>query len=338
MTIRARIIILAILLVIILGGAIFLYLWLSGKIKIGAEAVIGCQNSGKISSFFGRPGTNLTSYNFFGNEVTVNEKLVPYLDNIQKEIKAAGIDYDFSNVQTYNYRSKRGGGGTSLHSWGIALDINPDRNPQGGPSDLPGKVIDIFKKNGFFWGGDWGGRDNDPMHFEWYGAALAGDILDTTSKQRILSVATAINGSGSPNNDGQFDWLVTYGDHEITAQARGYKDSKFKVNLTCFDQENMDIGLEPLPSDVPGSVSGKISFAGNYPLLVPANIYLDGRLVGVSNLDGDYTIPNVHEGNHKIDAKILFFPGNGTSTQVVPGDTLKNINILIGKWKRRVNA
>lgn len=331
MTIKARIIILVILLVLIVGGTGYLYLWLSGKLKIGAEAVVGCQNTKRIGALFGRAGTNLTSYNFFGNEITVNVLIVPYLDRVQAEIQDKKINYSFDNVQSFNLRSKRGGGGRSLHSWGIALDINPDRNPQGDGSDIPTGVVDIFKKHGFFWGGDWSGGDRDPMHFEWYGASLSGDILDLKSKQRILSVATAINGSGSPNANGIYRWVVPAGSYEITADARGYEESKFTIELTCFSQDQADITLAPLPSDVPGSIAGKVSVSSNYPILVPANVYLDGRQVAVSNIKGDYFIPNVHEGRHLVDAKIMFFPGNGTMTEVVPGDNLQNVNIVIGK-------
>lgn len=335
MKIKARIIILVILLILIVGGGIFLYLVLSGKLKIGAEMVVGCQNSKRISAFFGRPGTHLGSYNFFGHEITVNEMVVPFLDKVQDEIKAAKIDYGFNDAQGYNLRSKSRGGGLSLHSWGIAIDINPEANPYQrgnyGPAqtDMPAEVIEIFRRHGFFWGGDWPG-ERDPMHFEWYGASLSGVVLDHTNKQKILSAATAVDGSGSPNNEGEFYWIVPAGDHEISAIGRGYKENKFPISLGCFSQDSMAITLEPLPSNVPGSVSGKVRVAGNYPLLVPANIFLDGRLVGVSSLRGDYLIPNIREGKHKIEGKIMFFPGDGTEVEVVPGDSLKNVNILIG--------
>jgi len=331
MTIKARIIILGILLFLIIGGSGYLYLWLSGKLKIGAEAVVGCQNTKRISALLGRPGTNLVSYNFFGRPITVNALIVPYLDRVQTDIQDKKINYSFDNVQAFNLRAKRDGGGLSLHSWGIALDINPERNPQGGDSDIPPAVIDIFKKHGFFWGGDWTGQDRDPMHFEWYGASLSGEILDRRSHQRLLSVATTINGSGSPNANGVYRWIVPAGTYEITAVARGYEESKFKIELSCFTQGQADITLEPLPAEVPGSIAGKISIAPNYPLLVPANIYLDGRQVTLSNIKGDYFIPNVHEGKHQVDAKIMFFPGNSTMVEVMPGDKLQNVNIVIGR-------
>ncbi len=332
MTIKTKLTIWLVVIILTLFGGVFYYLIYTGIIKIGADAIVGCQNSKLISSFFGSPGRNLTTYNFFDNEVSINEKLVPFLDKIQKEINDQKIDYDFNDVQTYNNRSKRYGGGKSLHSWAIALDINPTRNPMGGTStDMPTEVIDIFKKHGFFWGGDWGGRDYDPMHFEWYGALIFGQALNGESKQVITEIATQIDGSGSPNTNGQYYWVVPYGEHEISTSARGYFDNKFKVSLTCFSQENIDISLAPIPSNVPGSIAGKIKVTGNYPILVPANIFLDEKLVGVSSLQGDYYIPNVNEGEHKVEAKVMIVPTGSTNVKVLPGDDIKNLNIIIGK-------
>lgn len=330
--------VLIVLVMIIIGFFIGLYYWLkaAGIIKTGAEAIVGCQGSNQISNFVGAPGSNLVSYNLFGNEVSVNNIITPYLDNIQKEVIAAKTGYNFNNLTTYNYRAKIGGGGRSLHSWGIAIDINPESNPYqpgnyGPPqTDIPPQIIDIFKKYGFAWGGDWPG-ERDAMHFEWYGAELNGSVLDKTSQQKILSVATAIDGAGSPNADGEYQWVVPFGSHAISAKARGYKDNTFSVSLACFSETTMDIGMEALPSNIPGSIGGRIQFANRYPLLVPATVYLDGRAIGVSSLRGDYYIPNVHEGKHKIEARVLFFPGGAVSADLAPGENLKNVNILIGK-------
>jgi len=327
-----------IIVIIFLGICLGIYYWLkaAGIIRTGAEAVIGCQGSNQISNFFGPPGTNLVSYNLFGNEITVNKIITPYLDNIQKEVVDAKTGYNFTNVTCYNYRSKIGGGGRSLHSWGIAIDINPESNPYqpgnyGPPqSDIPIQIVNIFKKYGFAWGGDWPG-ERDPMHFEWYGAEIAGQILDKVSSQKILPVATDVDGAGSPNSNGDYSWIVPFGSHTITAKTRGYKDTSFAVSLACFSDTTMDIAMEALPSNLPGSLSGRVQIAGNYPLLMPATISLDGRTVGVSSLRGDYYIPNVHEGKHKIGAKVLFFPGGATSAELVPGENLKNINVLIGR-------
>ncbi|KRF37940.1 hypothetical protein ASG94_09600 [Nocardioides sp. Soil805] len=52
----------------------------------------------------------------------------------------------------------------SLHSFGIAFDVNVPGNQRGTVGEIDRDVVDIFKKWGFAWGGDWG--YTDPMHFE----------------------------------------------------------------------------------------------------------------------------------------------------------------------------
>jgi hypothetical protein len=54
--------------------------------------------------------------------------------------------------------------GLSLHSWGIAVDLNVPGNQRGTVGEMDRGVVAIFKKWGFAWGGDW--NYTDPMHFE----------------------------------------------------------------------------------------------------------------------------------------------------------------------------
>ncbi len=54
--------------------------------------------------------------------------------------------------------------GLSLHSWGIAVDLNVPGNQRGTVGEMDRRVVAIFKKWGFAWGGDW--NYTDPMHFE----------------------------------------------------------------------------------------------------------------------------------------------------------------------------
>jgi hypothetical protein len=68
---------------------------------------------------------------------------------------------------TFNYRPMRGGSRLSVHSWGIAIDIDPARNPF--PSTwregmLNHEFADILEKHGLWWRGRPG--DRDPMHFQ----------------------------------------------------------------------------------------------------------------------------------------------------------------------------
>ncbi len=54
--------------------------------------------------------------------------------------------------------------GLSLHSWGIAVDLNVPGNQRGTVGEMDRRVVAVFKKWGFSWGGDW--NYTDPMHFE----------------------------------------------------------------------------------------------------------------------------------------------------------------------------
>lgn len=58
----------------------------------------------------------------------------------------------------------------SSHSFGIAVDLNPDAGPYWrltprGDTLYPQKIVEIFERNGFIWGGRW--EHFDLMHFEY---------------------------------------------------------------------------------------------------------------------------------------------------------------------------
>jgi len=53
----------------------------------------------------------------------------------------------------------------SLHTWGIAIDLNVPTNQRGTTGDMDPGVVAIFKEWGFRWGGDYHSVV-DPMHFE----------------------------------------------------------------------------------------------------------------------------------------------------------------------------
>ncbi len=71
----------------------------------------------------------------------------------------------------YAKRNVRGGKNRSMHSWGIAIDLMPEKFPRFSHVRLPKAVIDAFAKSCFFYGGDFRCPGPDPMHFQ-----LAGDI------------------------------------------------------------------------------------------------------------------------------------------------------------------
>jgi len=111
------------------------------------------------------------------------------------------------NSSAFNDRAIAGGGRTSLHSYGLAIDVNPVENPylkRAGATltvspasgaryvnrmrDRPGKMqrmgmaedaIDVFANNGFLiWGGYW----DDPIDYQHFdvGRALADKLVSST--------------------------------------------------------------------------------------------------------------------------------------------------------------
>jgi hypothetical protein len=83
-------------------------------------------------------------------------------------IIAAGLA---SKVRSFGgcfmYRPQRTGAKVSTHSWGIAIDLNPETNGLGSVGDMDPGVVRVFRDAGFEWGGEWAGRGRDPMHFQY---------------------------------------------------------------------------------------------------------------------------------------------------------------------------
>ena len=59
-------------------------------------------------------------------------------------------------------------GSLSLHAWGLAVDINASKNPQGSEPRQDRRVVRAFEREGFTWGGRWPTAP-DGMHFELHG-------------------------------------------------------------------------------------------------------------------------------------------------------------------------
>lgn len=64
----------------------------------------------------------------------------------------------------FNIRKKRGASTASLHSWGIAIDVNAAWNGFGKPPTLSAAFVKCFTDAGFDWGGKWSKPDG--MHFQ----------------------------------------------------------------------------------------------------------------------------------------------------------------------------
>jgi hypothetical protein len=64
----------------------------------------------------------------------------------------------------FNIRKKRGLSSMSLHSWGIAIDVNAFENGLNQTPKLSPGFVKCFTDAGFTWGGTW--KRKDGMHFQ----------------------------------------------------------------------------------------------------------------------------------------------------------------------------
>lgn len=64
----------------------------------------------------------------------------------------------------FNIRKKRGLNSMSLHSWGLAVDLNAFENGLNQTPKLSKEFVKCFLDAGFEWGGTWTRKDG--MHFQ----------------------------------------------------------------------------------------------------------------------------------------------------------------------------
>lgn len=101
------------------------------------------------------------------NQITCHKLLAETFTNVFARIQSAGLEQTITTFGgCFAFRPQRTGTKLSTHSWGIAIDLNPDSNEQGTGGNIHSGIIAIFKQAGFEWGGDWQGRVRDPMHFQ----------------------------------------------------------------------------------------------------------------------------------------------------------------------------
>jgi len=99
--------------------------------------------------------------------VTCHRLMLPQLRGALQEVQDAGLagtlkTYDGCYVPRFIERNPERS--ISLHTWGIAIDLDAATNYRGIRGTMDPRVVAIFKRWGFRWGGDW--AYTDPMHFE----------------------------------------------------------------------------------------------------------------------------------------------------------------------------
>jgi hypothetical protein len=107
-------------------------------------------------------------------QVTCHRVMLPQLEGALQAVVDAGLasaidPADFGGCYSPRFIERDPRRGLSLHTWGIAVDLNVSGNQVGTSGTMDPRVVRIFESWGFAWGGRW--SIPDPMHFEL--AALA---------------------------------------------------------------------------------------------------------------------------------------------------------------------
>ena len=135
------------------------------------------------------PGQHAVKTTFFDRPLVVHKKIVPALKCVEKTLREKGFDklYRVGGVGGIRYHNTYHGGEVSNHVYGIAMDIDSDRNTCCGcvgdwnkhplcrkkaktvydRTALPREWVETFEEHGFYWLGH--DPMQDTMHFEFLG-------------------------------------------------------------------------------------------------------------------------------------------------------------------------
>ncbi|HMG42844.1 MAG TPA: M15 family metallopeptidase, partial [Acidimicrobiales bacterium] len=91
-----------------------------------------------------------------GLRLPIHRELAPLATLLMDITEALGYDIRPDWTWGYSCRAVAGTNVPSAYSWGTAVDINAPVNPRKRPltTNIPRNVRDMWKGNGFRWGGD----------------------------------------------------------------------------------------------------------------------------------------------------------------------------------------
>jgi len=102
---------------------------------------------------------------FIPKKLYCNKDIIAPLSQAFKNFISTGKVSELKTFDgCFNIRKKRGLSSMSLHSWGIAIDVNAAWNALGATPTLTPEFVKCFTDAGFEWGGTWTRKDG--MHFQ----------------------------------------------------------------------------------------------------------------------------------------------------------------------------
>jgi hypothetical protein len=100
--------------------------------------------------------------------VTCNRKLLPQLRKAMDDVVSLGLEstiHSFDGCFSARFVLSSPSASISHHAWGAAVDVNADTNRFATTPSQDPRLVDVMRRWGFAWGGDW--IVPDGMHFEY---------------------------------------------------------------------------------------------------------------------------------------------------------------------------
>jgi len=101
--------------------------------------------------------------------VRCHRRILPMLRGALRELANRGLaglidPGQYGGCYSPRFLNRNPAAGISHHAWGVALDLNVAQNPYGAEPRMDRRVVEVFERWGFTWGGRW--LVPDAMHFE----------------------------------------------------------------------------------------------------------------------------------------------------------------------------
>ena len=241
---------------------------------------------GPFADYFGRTYSQVSSQmvNWTvpgggGRTVKVHIDALPAFLQVTENLAAeaaAGKTYRVDSAFGWGFRTVTGQSERmSFHAFGMAVDINPPRNPYiVGPdpvliTDMPPWYVKAWNDAGFCWGGDWVSI-KDAMHFSWMGPAATpgyGNIPTPSPPNNNTSQFTQVAFDADTAFTGS-DWKYALADRSRDGAPdlygwRWLGDGLLRLEVASAVSGYQDIGIRESVA-VEGGPGSHGAFFGDY--------------------------------------------------------------------------
>jgi hypothetical protein len=179
-----------------------------------------------------------------GTAVNVNKRIARLVDLLLDETERRGYRLVQSQTGGYNNRPIRGTRKPSNHSWGLAVDLNWQRNPENFhgvvKTDFPIWLPKLWGRYGFAWGGNYRGNHKDPMHLEFMGSPDDADDMTSAARRDLTGPAPAPHPAKAPAQPAKY--VVKSGDTLSAIANRLHVAGGWKA---LYNRNQKTIGPDP---------------------------------------------------------------------------------------------